>query len=253
MSATGRLGLFAFACLLLIPIVWQLVLAMPPFGAHPLPYADLINAAAPAERHVTNMVSAVNFDYRGIDTLGEETMLVCAVTGATVLLRGQRGEQLEAHPGQVENRPIPHRSEAMLLVGRLAAPLTVLFGAYVALHGMTTPGGGFQGGVIIASGLLLLFLAEDYRGWRRLMRSWLFDGLEGLGVALYALGGLAALPLGLPFLTNILPYGQPRNVFSGGLMIIENLAVALAVCGGFVVLLIEFLEETRVMSDGEQE
>jgi multicomponent Na+:H+ antiporter subunit B len=253
MSATVRLGLFLFACLLLFPVIWRLVLAMPPFGAHPLPYADLINAAAPVERHVTNMVSAVNFDYRGFDTLGEETMLVCAVTGATILLRGQRGEQLGARPSQVENRPIPRRSEAMLLMGRLVAPLTVLFGLYVALHAMTTPGGGFQGGVIIASGLLLLFLAENYRGWRQLMPSWLFDGMEGLGVALYALSGFAAMPFGLPFLSNILPYGQPRSVFSGGLMIVENLGVALAVTGGFAVLMIEFLEETRTISGGERE
>ena len=38
----------------------------------------------------------------------------------------------------------------------LQRPLIVLFGMYVGLHAMTTPGGGFQGGVIIASGLLLV-------------------------------------------------------------------------------------------------
>ena len=77
----------------MLPAVVHVALRMPPFGAHPLPYGDAINAAAPRQRHVTNMVSAVNFDYRGFDTLGEEFMLLCAVTGTTLLLRGTRGEQ----------------------------------------------------------------------------------------------------------------------------------------------------------------
>jgi multicomponent Na+:H+ antiporter subunit B len=78
-----RLVLFALACLCLVPAVLHVALAMPVFGAHPLLYGDAINAAAPGERHVSNMVSAVNFDYRGFDTLGEEFMLLCAVTGTS--------------------------------------------------------------------------------------------------------------------------------------------------------------------------
>ena len=45
-------------------------------------------------------MSAVNFDYRSFDTLGEEFMLVCAVTGVVVVLRGNRGEQLGALAGE---------------------------------------------------------------------------------------------------------------------------------------------------------
>lgn len=198
------------------------------------------------------MVSAVNFDYRGIDTLGEESMLVGAVTGTMVLLRGNRGEQLAARPGRVAGRRIPPRTDATLLLARLAAPVTLLFGAYVALHAMTTPGGGFQGGVIIASGTLLLYLTEGYAVWRKIMNAHFFDLVKGSGVALYALAGFAPMPWGLPYLTNILPLGQPREVFSGGLMLIENFGVALAVAGGFILLFIEFLEETRMIREEEQ-
>ena len=63
---------------------------------------------------------------------------------------------------------------------------------------------------------------------------------------LYALCGFASLLAGLPFLTNFLPLGTLRDVFSGGLMLIENAGVTLAVAGGFTVLFGEFLEETRV-------
>ncbi len=245
MSRTARLILFLLACLCLAPGVVMLALHMPAFGAHPLPYGDAINAAAPAERHVTNMVSAVNFDYRGFDTLGEEFMLVCAVTGTVVILRGNRGEQLDAKPGQVPGRKNLARSDATIVIARIVAPVTVMFGVYVALHAMTTPGGGFQGGVIIASGLLLLFFGESYRSWRKIMRSVVLDGFEGGGATLYALCGLASMALGLPFLTNFLPFGTLKDVFSGGLMLVENAGVALAVAGGFAVVFIEFLEETR--------
>ena len=251
MSPRLRLLVFCLACLCVLPAVVHVVAHMPRFGSHPLPYGDAVNAAAPAERHVINMVSAVNFDYRGFDTLGEEFMLLCAVTGVSVLLRGQRGEQLAARPGRVGDRPIPARSDAVVLIGRMSGMLTVLFGVYVALHAMTTPGGGFQGGVIIASGFLLVFLAEGYRGWRGVMHAPLLDACEGGGAMLYALCGFASMLAGLPFLQNILPLGTARDLFSGGLMIVENVGVAFAVAGGFSVIFLEFMEETRAEQEGD--
>ena len=245
-SAKMRLALFALACLCVLPGVLHIAWSMPHFAAHPLPYGDAINRAGVHERHVTNMISAVNFDYRGFDTLGEEFMLLCAVSGVSVLLRGSRGEQRSAQPGVVKSRPVPQRSEAMILITRCAAPAVLLFGVYVALHAMTTPGGGFQGGVIIASGTLLFFLGEGYHGWRKLIRSEVMDACEGLGASLYGLCGLASMVAGLPFLQNILPFGKTGDLFSGGLMLIENAGVTLAVAGGFTVLFVEFLEETRV-------
>ena len=251
MSPRARLIVFALACLCVLPGIVHVAWHMPRFGAHPLPYGDAINANATRERHVTNMVSAVNFDYRGFDTLGEEFMLLCAVTGVTVLLRGTRGEQLSARPGKVEGRSIQRRSDGVAMICRMMGGLVLLFGVYVVLHAMTTPGGGFQGGAILASGALLVFLGEGYRAWRRLIKSEIMDASEGLGATLYALCGFASMALGAPFLRNILPLGKPGDLFSGGLMLVENAGVALAVAGGFAVLLIEFLEETRA-EEGEQ-
>jgi multicomponent Na+:H+ antiporter subunit B len=245
MSPKIRLLVFLAAVLCVLPAVARLAGQMPAFGAHALPYGDMIDAAAPGERHVTNMVSAINFDYRGFDTLGEEFMLLCAVTGTVVLLRGSRGEALEARPGIVKGRAIAPRSEAVALISRLAAPVIVLFGVYVALHAMTTPGGGFQGGVIIATGMLMAFFGDGYPGWRRVSNSKVLDAFEGGGAALYALCGFASMLLGLPFLTNFLPLGTLKDVFSGGLMLVENAGVGLAVTGSFLLLFLEFLEETR--------
>ncbi|HJU15537.1 MAG TPA: sodium:proton antiporter, partial [Stellaceae bacterium] len=74
------------------------LLGLAPFGHYPGPYGDIINAVATRERHVTNMVTAVTFDYRGFDTLGEEYMLFAAVTGVALLLRDARGAAANARP-----------------------------------------------------------------------------------------------------------------------------------------------------------
>jgi len=221
------------------------VAGLPPFGAHPLPYGDMINHLAPIQRHVTNMVTAVNFDYRGFDTLGEEMMLFAAVTGTAVLLRGSREDSPADRPEPTPGRVIPPRSEAVALAARLFGPVTLVFGLYVVLHAQLTPGGGFQGGAIIASGLLLLFLGEGYPCWRSLMRTGLLDALEGGGAAMYAVAGLAPMAAGAHYLENVLPPGQLRALLSGGLMLILNWAVAIAVAGGFGVLFVDFLKETR--------
>ena len=245
MTKRTRLIVFALACLTLLPAFTHVAARMPTFGAHPLPYGDAINASGIGERHVTNMVTAVNFDYRGIDTLGEEFMLLCAVTGVTLLLRSHRGERQSARPGRVPGRAIWPRSDAVVLMCRLAAVTTFVFGLYVALHATSTPGGGFQGGVIIASSSVLIYLGEGYEGWRVVIRSEVMDAVEGAGAAIYALAGLVPMLAGAPFLTNLLPLGQPGDAFSGGLMLVLNAGVTLAVTGGFTALFLEFLEETR--------
>lgn len=155
-------------------------------------------------------------------------------------------------PAQAPDRPIPPRSPAVILICRFFAPVLLLFGVYVVLHAQLTPGGGFQGGVIIGSGALLLYLGEGYGLWKRLLRAQAFDAAEAIGALIFVGAGFAPMIAGAKFLGNILPLGQPRALLSGGLILVENGGVALAVAGGFILLLIEFLEETRApKEDGE--
>ena len=135
------------------------------------------------------------------------------------------------------------------MASRIGGPTILVFGLYVALHATTTPGGGFQGGVIIAGGALLLYLGDGYFGWRRMVRGAAMDAAEGGGAALYAACGFASMIMGLPFLQNMMPLGTLKDLFSGGLMLVENAGVTLAVTGGFLMMFIEFLEETRADPD----
>jgi multicomponent Na+:H+ antiporter subunit B len=252
MSNRIRMVLLALATLAVLPGAWGVVQSLPAFGTAMSPYGEAINRLGPDLRHVANMVSAVNFDFRGFDTVGEEYMLLCAVAGAVLLLRGARGEDRTGHAGRIAGRPIEQRSDATILICRICGTFTLIFGAYVALHATATPGGGFQGGVVVASGLLMVYLGEGYERWRVLVRSPVLDACEGGGAILMVAAGLLPVALGRPFLENVLPLGTIKDMLSGGLMLLENAGVALAVAGGFTVLMVEFLEETRALA-GEVE
>ena len=248
MTPRARLLLLALAGFAVLPGAWRIGAALPGFGAPTSPYGQAVNRLLPGLRHVTNMVSAVNFDFRGFDTVGEEFMLLCAVAGTVLLLRGGRGEDLAGAAGRIPGRPVEPRSDAVVLACRVFGAFTLVFGGYVALHATATPGGGFQGGVIVASGLLMLYLGEGYGRWRTLVRSPLLDACEGGGALLFVGAGLLPVALGRPVLANVLPLGTPKDMLSGGLMLVENAGVTAAVAGGFAVLMLEFLEETRALA-----
>ena len=247
MRTRTRMILLVLAALAILPGGWRVAQSLPGFGTAASPYGEAINRLAPDLRHVANMVSAINFDIRGFDTVGEEYMLLCAVAGTVLLLRGARGEDRAGHAGRIAGRPLEHRSDATILICRVGGTFTLIFGGYIALHATATPGGGFQGGVVVATGLLMLYLGEGYERWRKLVRSPVLDACEGGGALLMVAGGLLPVALGRPFLENVLPFGTIKDMLSGGLMLVENAGVALAVAGGFTMLMVEFLEETRAL------
>ena len=137
------------------PILGGLLLwgfaGLPAFGHSPSPYGRVLNAASVPERHITDVVTAVNLDYRGFDTLGEEFIFFAAAIGVVLILR----EQADERPGHVEDfatgRAVPPSSDAVRVLALGLTPLSVLFGIDIVAHGQLTPGGGFQGGVVLAT------------------------------------------------------------------------------------------------------
>src|SRR3954451_2333410 len=81
-------------------------LPRPPRPRHqPGPYGFVLNGVGVTERHATNLVTAVNFDYRALDTLGEEFILFMATTGVVLILRRLRGEhETASSPDEVERK-----------------------------------------------------------------------------------------------------------------------------------------------------
>jgi multicomponent Na+:H+ antiporter subunit B len=98
---------------------------------------------------------------------------------------------------------------------------------------------------MLASGVLLLFLGDGYRSWRQVVPPSVMQWAEALGAAGCVAVGLLPMALGAGFLENVLAQGQPKSLTGGGLIPLMNVAVGLAIVGGFANALVEFLEETR--------
>jgi multicomponent Na+:H+ antiporter subunit B len=234
-SRGARLRLFAVSATVLAALlIWGLT-GLPAFGDFQGQYGRVLNQVAGAERHVTNVVAAVVFDYRGFDTLGEEFILFAAVMGVALLLREARDER---------ERPRDEvRSDAVRAVGLALVGPTVVFGLYLLAHGYLTPGGGFQGGVALAAGLVLLYAAGRYRAYRAASPQSMVDFAEGVGAGGYAAVGIAALIAGGAYLANVVELGTKGTLAAAGTIPILNTAAGLAVTAALVLLFHEFLEE----------
>jgi multicomponent Na+:H+ antiporter subunit B len=226
---------FATAPLFAAVVVWGLT-GLPSFGHYHHAYGEILNHAAPVERHTANVVGATVFDYRGFDTMGEEFILFASVVGVALLLRGVRDADTERPYDQVE-------SDATRLLGLLMVPATVVLGLWIVAFGYITPGGGFQGGVILAVGAVLLWAAGRYRGYRAASPEPLLDAGEGIGAGGYVVLGLIGLASGGVFLHNLFGPGHFGTLFSGGSIPLLNWATALEVASANILLFHEFFEE----------
>lgn len=161
-----------------------------------------------------NLVTAVIVTYRGLDTLGEVTVLFIATAGVGFLLGRGRSKDLGADRRATEDTDeIEGPSEILDTGGRLLIPVIVTFGIFIFLHGHLTPGGGFQGGVILASALLLFFLSREPAEANHT----LLTVVESLSGGFYVIIGVLGLILGEGFLDNrILPLGEFGSLLSAG-------------------------------------
>ena len=230
--------------------VWGLS-GLPSFGDYRGPYGIVLGQVVMSERHATEAVGATTFDYRGFDTMGEEYILFAAAMGLVLLLRELRGERKD----EEEEHPVDHRrreaSDALRALGLgLVGPLIVL-GVYVVTHGHLTPGGGFQGGVILAAGLISVYLAGRYLAMKRVRPMPLVELADAGGAAGFVLVGIGGLIAGSEFLYNFLPLGTVGNLLSAGVIPLLNISVGLEVTGGFVLLVSEFLDQQFLKGRGE--
>ena len=125
------------------------------------------------------------------------------------------------------------------VIAKFLIPMILLFGLYVQFHGDFGPGGGFQAGVIFASGFILYALIFGIDNVRKVMPlSWL-RSIAALGVLLYLGVGVAGLLLGGNFLDyNVLA----ENPVSGqhiGIMLIE-LGVGMTVASIMMIMFFVF-------------
>lgn len=185
------------------------------FGNAPMLVGQAIQSVIPEQISAANIVTAVVLGYRGIDTLGELAILFAASTAVGLIL-GHR---------HTSTKHDPDSGLILRAGGELLMPLLLVVGLYIILHGHLTPGGGFQGGVILAAAFFIPVLARPSTNLKH-TGMMLIEGFSG---AAFILIGLAAFYSGGEFLQPLLSKGVLGNLLSAGTLPLLYLAVGLKV------------------------
>jgi multicomponent Na+:H+ antiporter subunit B len=152
-----------------------------------------------------NIVTAVVVSIRGFDTLGEVVVLFIAAIAVGFLMRHRERRTTASS--------LSPASEIVTTCAGIMTPMVMVLGIYVFTHGHLTPGGGFQGGVIVATAVILLILSGRISGLNHTVLR-LTESLSGAGYVALALFGLA---LAGSFLDpRFLPLGSFGALLSAG-------------------------------------
>jgi len=224
-------GLIAILLLIIVALGFSQSLAEIPFGTPRAKIGRHYIEEGVRETGAVNIVTSVVVNYRGFDTLGEVTVLFIAAIGlGAVLTVSGGGETRKTHPASL-----------VLHTGcRFLFPLILVFGSYIFIHGHLTPGGGFQGGAIIASGFLLMYLGCRERRISRVASNL----AESLGGLVFLVMGLLGLLFGGFFLLNFLPKGTAHTLFSAGIIPIIYIAIGFKVGSELAGIIDNLIEES---------
>ena len=175
---------------------------------------------SPKDFAAANVVTAIVVSYRGFDTLGEVAVLFAATAGVGSLLTKKRlGLAVETDDKKAS-------TEILGTAMGILTGLLLMFGAYIFMHGHLTPGGGFQGGVVIATAVLLSLLASP----RSHVAHGLMTAVESLSGAAYVGFGLLGAFLAWGFLDpRALPLGRLGALLSAGSIPLIYSAIGLKV------------------------
>lgn len=128
--------------------------------------------------------------------------------------------------------------------------LIIMFGVYITLTGHLSPGGGFAGGVILASAYILLMLAYGRRQAEDALPLSKVSKLDCIGALAFAMIAVAGYIFGGGFFVNFLSqFGQRFNLLSSGTIPLSNIAIGLKV--GASLFLVIFLLSAFRYSDGD--
>ena len=195
------------------------------------------------DTEVPNMVTAVLADYRGFDTMFETVVVFIAGMAVLAILKGsgrrrsgKREHEVEAEPDLIVTNTV-----------RLIVPVIQIFAFYVLAHGHVSPGGGFQGGLVMGASFLLVALAWDLDVALARFSMERCILVAALGIVLYGGIGFLSMLLGGEFLDyaeleKVLPVSREMARYHA------MLGVEIGV--GFTVTAIMFALYANLSSEG---
>jgi multicomponent Na+:H+ antiporter subunit B len=216
--------------------LWQGV-TISPFQGITGPAARYIHGTA-RDTGAANVVAAILFDYRGFDTLGEASVIYTTVCGVALLFAKRRYRR-SSHGLSF----IVKRGMALLV------PFILLYASSIIVMGHLSPGGGFQGGAVMATVTVLFCVIYGSSFEAARVSPKVKETIESSGALLFIVVGLVGLVTGGAFLTNAaagFPRGTMGHLLSGGSIPLLNIAVGMKVGAGLSTL---FYSMVKILED----
>jgi multicomponent Na+:H+ antiporter subunit B len=201
------------------------------------PLAESYVRLVPRDLGAPNVITGILLTYRGFDTLGEVAVLFMVAASVGLVLGTRRGR------GRASAKARPDEASEIVRTGaEILVPLICIFAAYIIMNGHLSAGGGFQGGAVIASGVLLTLLAfPQYQPNLEYLSI-----TESIAGALFVLVGMAGLIAAGGFLDNrIFPLGQFGAFFSAGAIPLLSALLGIKVGCELSVILERFRPQKR--------
>ena len=183
------------------------------------------------ETGAINIVAGMILDYRAFDTFGESCVLFVALCCVLVLLRVDADEDPRSLAREaVYDRSYEPKNDTILQqTAKVMVPMIVLFGIYVVLNGHLSPGGGFSGGAIIGTGLILYLTAYGFAQTEKFMTERLVKLLSVGALTFYCFAKSYSFYTGANHLPSVITTGTPGAILSAGLIVYLNICVGIVV------------------------
>ncbi len=195
-----------------------------PMAHAPMLVGNTILEHAKDQVGAANVVTSVVLGYRGLDTLGELSILFAAASVVgLVLTKSSFNKSASSNDDKHD-----HHDSGFVAVNAidLIFPLLLVVGMYIITHGHLTPGGGFQGGVVLAVAFSMLVIV---RPRRQSINHGMVSIIESFAGVSFILIGVVALFKGQNFLQPLLGHGEFASLWSAGTLPLLYLAVGLKV------------------------
>ena len=257
-------GMSVLTCIVIVSLLLATVAELPPFGDEKTPANnEVIRRYVEHGGHETgaqNIVAGLILDYRAFDTFGESAVLFTAAVSVLMILGASRRNKLtdedsdkatqsgrnilQRGPPLESSRLHVFREDDAILraVASLSMPVILLMGCVVVINGHLTPGGGFSGGAILSTALILCANAYGFDRVHAFFNERTFIVSSSTALMIYALSKGYSFFTGANHFTSIIPKGTIGNILSGGLILPLNICVGLIVAGtlyGFYALFSE--------------
>ena len=229
-------ALSILTCVVIVCLLLATVAELPPFGHERNPANnEVVRRYVEHGGHETgaqNIVAGLILDYRAFDTFGESSVLFTAACSVLMILGKSRRNRSKSRPIKLNISTRNLGDEPILRgIASLSIPAILMLGCVVVINGHLTPGGGFSGGAILSTALILAANAYGSERVRAFFNERTFVVLSSTALMIYALSKGYSFFTGANHFHSIIPKGTVGNILSAGLILPLNICVGLIVAG----------------------